>query len=239
MIIIQVLSIMSKIKNIIKLFIPNKLLKLKRNYVLDKQREKFHYGCKELIFKIDDILHENNIPFWLTYGTLLGAYREHDFIAHDYDMDIAIDIKYMNKIKPIMLEHGLKLMNEVHFGGWESPQNVEYRFEYNGAYVDFDFYVIEDDNAYTYNPLFVDGVEYKKGQRSPVIAERIDNPFNGLKRYSFLGRDFNIPENTEEYLVANYGPSWKTPIKDYDYHAVASNITALLQEEFPSYIMIY
>lgn len=231
---------MSSLKKILKRVMPEAVLKFRRDYLLEQQRKKFHKGCKNLLFKVDDILRNNGIPYWLTYGTLLGAFREHNFIAHDYDLDVALDIKYLDKIKPLMLDNGLTLKVEAHFGSWEKPHNVEYRFEFNQVFIDFDFYVISEHSAYTYNPLFIDGVDYQeKNKILPIIVERIDNPFEGLSVFSFLGREFMVPSNTEEFIVANYGPTWKKPIKNYDYHSCASNITALPREEFPGYIMTF
>lgn len=230
---------MNRIKKIVKCIIPEKLLVYRRQLLLDKQRKRFHKGCRKLLYKVDNILNENNIPYWLTYGTLLGAYREHDFIAHDYDIDIAIDIKYKDLIKSLMIENGLKLKVEVHFGSWDNPDNLEFRFEYEEAFVDIDFYVINDANAYTYNPLFIKGIEYRPGEILPVIVERIDNPFEGLTEIDFLGKKINVPKNTEEFIIANYGPNWNKPIKDYDYHDCASNITPLSQDVFPGYVKIY
>mgnify|MGYP002711171365 FL=1 len=231
---------MSNFKKIIKKIVPEFVLKMRKEFMLDQQRKKFHKGCKELLFKVDDILKENGIPYWLTYGTLLGAYREHNFIAHDYDLDVALDIRYLDKIKPLMLSNGLKLKFEVHFCSWESPHNVEYRFEYNNTYIDFDFYFVSEHSAYTYNPLLIKNIDYQeKNIILPVIVEKIDNPFEGLASFSFLGREFMVPSNTEEFIIANYGPNWRTPIKDFDYHSCASNITAMPSEKFPGFMVNY
>ena len=151
---------MSIIKKIIKRFVPQVLLDKRRSYLHDKLRVKFHRNCKELLELTDDILAKANIPFWLNYGTLLGAYRDHNFIPHDYDLDVALFWEDNLKVKKIMLESGLTLKHEVRFGDWENPENIEYRFEYKGAYIDFNFYVVENNVATTYNPLFIEGVEY-------------------------------------------------------------------------------
>ena len=47
---------MSKIKKFVKKLVPETLLKLRRDYLLEQQRKRFHSGCKELLFKVDDIL---------------------------------------------------------------------------------------------------------------------------------------------------------------------------------------
>ena len=47
------------------------------------------YAC-ELLENMKQILDKNNILFWLDFGTLLGAYRDKDFISYDCDIDIAI-----------------------------------------------------------------------------------------------------------------------------------------------------
>ena len=46
--------------------------------------------CKKFLTEVRDILNENNISYFLLFGTLLGAYRENDFIKHDRDIDIGI-----------------------------------------------------------------------------------------------------------------------------------------------------
>lgn len=49
---------MSNLKKIIKKIVPEFVLKMRREFMLDQQRKKFHKGCKELLFKVDDILKE-------------------------------------------------------------------------------------------------------------------------------------------------------------------------------------
>ena len=101
------------IKQIIKIFIPKSILKIRSEYLLNKQRKKFSKGCQELLELTDDTLRKAGIEYWLTYGTLLGAYRDHNFIAHDYDLDIALYWEDRDKIKDLMLSVGMKLKHEV------------------------------------------------------------------------------------------------------------------------------
>ena len=41
-----------------------------------------------------DILAEAGVRVFLAYGTMLGAAREHDFIAHDEDIDLGMSKEY-------------------------------------------------------------------------------------------------------------------------------------------------
>lgn len=227
------------LKKIIKKLIPSFILQRRNEYLLDRQRKLFHQDCQELLEKIDNILRSENIPYWLNYGTLLGAYRDGKFIPHDYDMDVALFYDDMPKVKNLMLKNGMTLTYEVHFGGWEVPENVEYRFKYKNAFVDFDFYKLEDGIAYTFNPDFCKGVEYKAGGRFPVIAERVSQDFCGLSELMFLGRKYMVPSNTEEYIIANYGPNFRTPVKNFNYHEYAQNLHIYTVEEKPSFMEIY
>ena len=204
-------------------------------YFFKRQTKKFNKGNKTLLIKLNEILNKEGLQYWLNYGTLLGAYRDHAFIKHDYDLDIGMWWKDQKGIKELLLQNGFKLVNEFHFGEWDKPENVEYRFEYAGAFIDVDFYTIdENEMAYTYNPLLKEDVDYNpKGVRLPIICERINNPIRGLKQIDFIGGKFWVPSNTEEYLVYNYGENWKTPlsVKDgFDYHNVASNISVVEME---------
>jgi hypothetical protein len=42
--------------------------------------------------QLDRIFRENNSEYWLSCGTLLGFYRDGDFIGHDTDTDICLNI---------------------------------------------------------------------------------------------------------------------------------------------------
>lgn len=216
------------LKCFIKKIIPSFLLKRRQIKLLNKQREMFHSGCLELLFLVDDLLTEASIPYWLNYGTLLGAYRDDDFIPHDYDLDIGLMMEYYQRVKDIMIEKGLNLVFEAHMGGsWDKPDVVEYRFEYLGTFIDFNYYTTKEGGmVHTYDFVLLKDYNYKenKGKRNPILVEGVTSPLAGLKRIVFKGRSFNIPSNTEDYLVANYGPSWRVPVKDFDYHDYAENI---------------
>lgn len=199
-------------------------------YLMKKQTNHFNKGNKTLLVKVDEILTNKGLQYWLNYGTLLGAYRDHAFIKHDYDLDIGMWWKDQNGVKELFLANGFKLVNEFHFGAWDNPEKTEFRFEYAGAFIDVDFYTIDDTQmAFTFNPLLKGGIDYTQRHiKLPVIAERINNPIRGLERMEFIGHYFLVPSNTEEYLVYNYGKNWRTPLSvadGFDYHQAASNVT--------------
>ena len=62
----------------------------KYNSIRFKARKKrfLKYG-NETLLKAKKALESENLLFWLDYGTLLGAYREHDFIKHDRYWNVA------------------------------------------------------------------------------------------------------------------------------------------------------
>ena len=211
-------------------------------YLLKKQSEAFNKGNKKLLIKVDDILTQNGLQYWLNYGTLLGAYRDHAFIKHDYDLDIGMWWKDQKGVKELFQKNGFKLVNEFHFGDdWDNPEKTEFRFEYAGALIDVDFYTTdENDISSTYNPLLLEGLDYtQKGVRLPVKVEKISNPISGLSQIEFIGHYFWVPSNTEEYIIYNYGKNWKTPMsvaEGYDYHEAASNIVLT---ELKGYMLKY
>lgn len=226
-------------KSILKKIVPNFILKYYRDFILDRQRRRFGKSGKELLFFVDDILKSENIPYWLNYGTLLGAYRDHAFIPHDYDLDIGLFWEDYEKIIPLMKKNGLKFKNQFRYNGWDKPENIAYRFEWNNAYIDFNFYKFENGRIATYMPVFLEAEQYRVGDRGKVLAEYNSYPFEGIGTLSFLGRDMPVPLNTEEYIIANYGLDYRTPIKDFDYRTVVTDLKEYSFEEKPSFLEIY
>ena len=47
-------------------------------------------GCAQLLHEFDEICRENDLPYWATWGTLLGTIRHQGFIPWDDDADVGM-----------------------------------------------------------------------------------------------------------------------------------------------------
>ena len=57
----------------------------------------------KLLMKVRKLLTDNDIEFWLAYGTLLGAIKERNFLAHDSnDIDIGLNQKDYWKVRGLL-----------------------------------------------------------------------------------------------------------------------------------------
>ncbi len=57
-----------------------------------------------LLGKVVNILYDNNIPYYLDCGSLLGCIRENQLLKHDTDVDVSIHLSYWNKLNSINFE---------------------------------------------------------------------------------------------------------------------------------------
>ena len=60
--------------------------------------EEIHKILLDITKEFHKICVANNIPYYLAYGSMLGAVRHHGFIPWDDDMDVAIEFQYYSKL---------------------------------------------------------------------------------------------------------------------------------------------
>tara|TARA_B110000208_G_scaffold191861_1_gene260582 strand:- start:3857 stop:5407 length:1551 start_codon:yes stop_codon:yes gene_type:complete len=138
-----------------------------------------------LLKKTKEFLDDQNIPFWLDCGTLLGAVREQNFIKHDNDIDFSV-YKYDASI-----EFG-KLSN------------------YNLRIVNYYINYLHSQLLIIQLELDVD-MELNDGIKTLDIY--IQNYKPKLETIHFAGLEFCVPKNPELFLASLYG-DWKVPNKN-------------------------
>ena len=168
--------------------------------------------AKTTLFAMQDLLKAKGIDIYLTYGTLLGAVREKDFISGDLDVDCyIIDRKAIFNNLAYLEAHGMKLIRA-------GSAVFSFRYEaLQGCYIDL--YV----RRIPFNiwALYCYQHSLSMCPRKLLQDGEID----------FLGRTFKCPQNPEQVLRFWYGDTWRHPIaksqKNYKY-TVASHYYYLM-----------
>jgi fukutin len=157
------------------------------------------------------ILDRLNVRNWLTDGTLLGYFRENDFIGYDVDVDMGCFIDdYTDEILHSFIDNGWRV--EQIFG--KRDIGFELAFIRDNVKLDIFFF-------YEEGQLFWHGA-WKNTPKGLNLIKYYYDKFE-LSEIKFKGNIFNIPTNTEKYIMTKYGEDWKTPKKNWDWSFGPSN----------------
>jgi len=156
----------------------------------------------KLFLKTCRILRENNIPFWLDSGTLLGVIRENSSLKHHKNIDIAISGEYFDKV--------IQLEKKFH---------PLYRFKKmidrsGRIWVENDFPKLKILKAFT--PFSQSGkkvkitFKYKNKDKFVWVDKRsckwVDSVyFEKLETIKLFNTEYQIPSNSQQYLKERYG----------------------------------
>lgn len=155
---------------------------------------------KLLLRSVDEIFRSIDLPFYLCYGTLLGAIREKSLIKNDEDLDVFINKEKLLYSKlPFLKLKGLELIRYV--------PNIVYSFRMNDdGYIDV--YILHELKWYNPWSFYCFSLESKIQPKKYFMEyEQID----------FWGVKCMCPKNPESLLAFWYGDDWRTPVNGHNF----------------------
>lgn len=184
---------------------------------LDKKRnQEFHKNALNVLREFDECMTSNGHNYVLLFGSLLGAVREHGFISHDLDMDVAIWFEdYNPKIREELEKVGFKIIHSHEIDDGKLAKEDTY--EKDNVSIDvFFIYPAIDEYPYVcskWRPVggCVTKLESMK-KFGYITGKRLELPIKKeIIRCKFENIMLPIPANADEILRFYYGEDYLHP----------------------------
>lgn len=178
-----------------------------------KRNEMFRLNSESVFSEFCDAFDEAGERFWLAFGTLLGAVREHNFIAHDLDIDVGVfaETNFLRLDECLAKRGFIKIRQIDIYSQHHETEGYEMTYGKNNVTIDiFLFYKSNIKENHLYTHAFFGGDRSGNYVIFPNVL-RIEFPFDKLRDYRFLNHKVLIPNDYEAFLKAHYGPEFMTP----------------------------
>jgi hypothetical protein len=180
-----------------------------------RQRRRLKKHGIAALVRADEAFRSVGSFMFLNFGTLLGAYREKNFIPHDSDLDAGVLHEQMPQNLPELLQqYGFKHLKDSFVK--ETGRLTEAVYAYKGLHIDFFVYFKKDNDLFCY-------LGRKHETKPPALADTTDGfpsklswvTASGFSETEFLGHKFYAPGNVPLWLEEVYGSSFMTPAKQW------------------------
>lgn len=180
-----------------------------------QQVRKMRKNGLEMLQMADQAFTSMGVQAFLTFGTLLGAYRDKGFIAYDPDVDLGvIDVNLPKNMYEVMAKHGFQLCKQNIIS--ETNQVIEDTYIYKGIHLDVFHYFEEGGDYYTLVAQLHETKDWKEANATDGFpCEKVSVVKTEFQRKNFMNIDVYMPIKTHEWLVDMYSESYMTPIKNW------------------------
>ncbi len=180
-----------------------------------QQVRKMRKNGLEMLQMADQAFTSMRVQAFLTFGTLLGAYRDKGFIAYDPDVDLGvIDGNLPKNMYEVMAKHGFQLCKQNIIS--ETNQVIEDTYIYKGIHLDVFHYFEEEDDYYTLVAQLHETKDWKEANATDGFpCEKVSVVKTEFQRQNFMNIEVYMPIKTHEWLVDMYSESYMTPIKNW------------------------
>src|SRR5699024_9618178 len=97
----------------------------------------FFLSKKQAIYSFIKVMNQHRLPYWLEFGTMLGAVREGKILSFDKDIDVAAPITAQGDyLRKALIDAGFKLKKVATL---LSGEVIEETYKYRTAQVDVFF----------------------------------------------------------------------------------------------------
>jgi phosphorylcholine metabolism protein LicD len=165
------------------------------NYILSDEDS---YNLYKLLHRVIKLLEKNDIPYWASGGTFLGAIRCKGIIKWDDDLDLCVLYEDKDRLKnaidkedDIYLDLRSGLVNKIKHKSGTYP------------FVDIFFMVPElEDGKIVYKCAL------KKARDTWKYELYLESELIPLKKTKFGAIEIAIPNKYERYFTSNFGNKW-------------------------------
>lgn len=185
--------------------IGNRIEKKRQNKAFAK------YGIEALLEAVMAV-EESGGRLFLTFGSLLGAYREKGFIPFDYDLDTGLLAEERSEgLCDAMIKHGFTFLRQYYIK--ETGRVCEDKFNYKGVSIDI-HYFYRNDQGELFCELCLphETKHWREANETDgfpaLVRTHCDSTFS---KQDFLGISVYMPDRAEDWLKTLYGPNFMTP----------------------------
>ena len=185
--------------------------------------QKYGYSIIEEVY---GIFADLNLDIWVDWGTLLGYIREQRILLHDDDIDFSaymMSEQKRNELIEIMSKCGYVQVREWHDG----DKVIMDTFEKYGVRFDIEYQEVVSENK-------ICTVIFEKEEQTRSYFEKEVEIIEGMGRYIYEtsnpakviiecfanGKRCPLPNNYTERVAELYGPNWRIPVIDFDWHDI-------------------